>query len=167
MTKLNYAQEIIDYCKKNRISSTQVADALGKTGVLPNIKPLNLDHHKVGLVRCIFTAFDSNYQLHDEIQEINEDEVALIFCHELKEQAVLGELVSKYCLYYKMKVSVNQKCIFAFIAGILVCCMYKHYKNNPVNGMKNLQMVPKQERVNDSVVGITSSITHLGADFIP
>jgi regulator of RNase E activity RraA len=101
MTKLNYAQEIIDYCKKNRISSTQVADALGKTGVLPNIKPLNLDHHKVGLVRCIFTAFDSNYQLHDEIQEIKEDEIALIFCHELKDQAVLGELISKYCLYYK------------------------------------------------------------------
>ena len=26
-----------------------------------------------------------------------------------------------------MKLSVNQKCILAFIAGMLVCCMYKRY----------------------------------------
>ena len=67
-----------------------------------------------------------------------------------------------------MKLSVNQKCILSFIAGILFCCMYKHYKYNSVNGMKNLQvMVPKQERMNDSVVGIPSSITQMGADFLP
>ena len=51
MTKLNYAQEIIDYCKKNRISSTQVADALGKTGVLPNIK--TYDRYVIKLLRII------------------------------------------------------------------------------------------------------------------
>ena len=38
-----------------------------------------------------------------------------------------------------MKLSVNQKCILSFIAGMLVCCMYKHYQNNVVvNGMGNL-----------------------------
>ena len=41
-----------------------------------------------------------------------------------------------------MKLSVNQKCILSFIVGILVCCMYKHYKNNPVNGMENIKAKP-------------------------
>tara|TARA_B100001094_G_C17510331_1_gene475270 strand:+ start:272 stop:457 length:186 start_codon:yes stop_codon:yes gene_type:complete len=37
-----------------------------------------------------------------------------------------------------MKLSVTQKCILSFIVGILVCCIYKHYKNNSVNGMENI-----------------------------
>jgi len=59
-----------------------------------------------------------------------------------------------------MKLSVNQKCILSFIAGMLVCCMYKHYQSNVVvNGMGNLPVMPIQQpqrRVGDTVVGISS-----------
>ena len=60
-----------------------------------------------------------------------------------------------------MKLSVNQKCILSFIAGMLVCCMYKHYQNNVVvNGMGNVPVMPIQQpqrRVGDNVVGISST----------
>ena len=38
-----------------------------------------------------------------------------------------------------MKLSVNQKCILAFIAGMLVCCMYKRY--TVLEGMKPTMVV--------------------------
>ena len=69
-----------------------------------------------------------------------------------------------------MKLSVNQKCILSFIAGMLVCCMYKHYHNNVVvNGMLNLpERMPlqqQQQKDYDSVVGTPSTSTQMVASF--
>ena len=67
-----------------------------------------------------------------------------------------------------MKLSVNQKCILSFIAGMLVCCMYKHYQNNVVvNGMGNLPekmmlIQAPQRRDGDNVVGVSSLTQSVG-----
>ena len=44
---MNYEDKIIEFCKKNRVSTTEVADALGKSGVLEGPKPLNENFYKV------------------------------------------------------------------------------------------------------------------------
>jgi hypothetical protein len=50
---MDCAREIIDFCRKNRVSSTEVADALGKTGVFPKVQPINHNQYMVGLVHCV------------------------------------------------------------------------------------------------------------------
>jgi hypothetical protein len=64
---MNYAQKIMDFCRKNRVSTTEVADALGKTGVFPRVLPVSHDQYRVGQVRCIFTANGSNYAVHEQV----------------------------------------------------------------------------------------------------
>ena len=57
---MNYKEKILDFCKKNRVSTTEVADALGKSGVLHGLKPICQNHYKVGVVRtAIILVFPS------------------------------------------------------------------------------------------------------------
>lgn len=97
----NYEQLIIEYCKENRVSTTEVADALGKQGVLPSAKPLNQGHYKVGKVFPVFTAYGSNYEVHDQILSVSKNDVVMIFTHRCDNLAIFGELVAKFLLFYK------------------------------------------------------------------
>lgn len=94
-------KEIISYIKRNRVSTTEVADALGKSGVMNDISPISTGMFKVGKVRCIFTANNSNYDLHEQIKAVKEGEVVIFFAHNCAKRALFGELVSKYLLLYR------------------------------------------------------------------
>ncbi len=98
---MDHASKIIDFCIKNRVSSTEVADALGKGGVFPNVHPINQNQHVAGLVRCIFTANNSNYAVHEQIRDVKEGDVVIVFTHNCNNRAILGDLVSKYILLYR------------------------------------------------------------------
>lgn len=98
---MNYQEQILDYCIANRISTTEVADALGKKGVIPNVQPINFNQFRVGRVRPIFTANNSNYAVHEQIRDVQKGEVVIIFTHNCDDRAIIGDLVSKYVLLYK------------------------------------------------------------------
>lgn len=98
---MSYTSKIIDFCIENRVSTTEVADALGKSGVLAKMVALNINQYRVGPVRVIFTANNSNYAVHEQIRDVKEGEVVIIFSHECNERAIIGELVAKYILLYK------------------------------------------------------------------
>lgn len=98
---MDYEQAIIDLCARNRISTTEVADALGKSGVLPTPKPLIDGQYAVGRIRCAFTAYGSNYELHSHLENAQPGEVLLIFTHECESRAVLGSLVTKFLGLYR------------------------------------------------------------------
>ena len=99
--KNNYLLQLIDFCQKNRVSTTEIADALEKSGVFPRVKPLNFNQYKLGPVRCIFTANKSNYALHEQIKNVQQGDVVVIFTYNCDDRAVLGDLISKYVLLYK------------------------------------------------------------------
>jgi len=94
---------IINYLKKNRISTTEVADALGKKGVFKNIKPINQlsNFHKVGKIKCIFAAHKSNYLVHDGIEGLEKEDIPIIFAYNCFNNSIIGDLISKYVLLYK------------------------------------------------------------------
>lgn len=94
-------EQIISFIKKNRVSTTEVADALGKTGVLPNVLPVIDDVHEVGRIHCVFTANESNYQLHEEISQVEDNDIVIVFTEHCGERAILGDLVAKYALLYR------------------------------------------------------------------
>lgn len=103
---MNYQEKILEYCIANRISTTEVADALGKTGVLPKVQPINFNKFCAGKVRPIFTANNSNYSVHEQIRDVKKGEVVIIFTYNCDNRAIIGDLVSKYILLYKGAVSI-------------------------------------------------------------
>ena len=93
-------ERIIDYLVRNRVSTTEVADALGKTGVLPNVMPVNRGHYKAGKIKWIYAYEESNWPIHEQVQDIEEDCVVFVEAFDCGDRAVFGELVSKYILLY-------------------------------------------------------------------
>jgi len=49
----NIREKIVDFCLDNRISLTEVSDALGKKEPFPEVFPINIGKYSAGRVRCI------------------------------------------------------------------------------------------------------------------
>jgi regulator of RNase E activity RraA len=101
MSNSSLAQQIVDTITANRISTTEVADALGKRGVLRGVGAMTENLHRVGIVRPVFTAHDSNYAVHDQIRDIQPGEVCVIYAHACDDRAIIGDLVSKFVTLYR------------------------------------------------------------------
>ena len=94
------SEKIIDYLTRNRVSTTEVADCLGKTGVLPNLMPCNSGFYKAGKIIWIYAYDESNWPVHEQLQNIEEDGIVFVDVLNCGERAIFGELVSKYILLY-------------------------------------------------------------------
>ena len=106
MEKTNIIEEIIDYLVRNRVSTTEVADALGKTGVLSNVMPVNRGHYKAGKIKWIYAYEESNWPIHEQIQNLPEDCIVFVEMFGCRDRAVFGELVSKYILLYRQSKAI-------------------------------------------------------------
>lgn len=94
-------KEIIDYIKRNRVSTTEVADCLGKSGALENVLPINRGHFKVGNVKWVYAYKETNWDVHEQIVSTQEDDIVFIDAIDCGNRAIIGELVSKYILLYR------------------------------------------------------------------
>ena len=106
---MDFAQKIIDYCMENRVSTTEVADALGKSGVIPHMIAVTQDLYRVGPVRPVFAANISNYLVHEQVRDVQKGEVVIIFTYNCEERAIIGELIAKYILLYRGAAAVIVK----------------------------------------------------------
>ncbi len=93
--------KIIEYLIKNKVSSVEVSDALGKNGVIHGLQAINEGHFVCGEVEYIYTYNNSNWELHKQIQNISENKVVYIDTFNCNDRAVLGDIVSKYIMLYK------------------------------------------------------------------
>jgi len=93
--------EIISLIKSNRISTTEVSDALGKKGGILGVKPLNSGKFAVGNIFHCHPHSDSNYEVHLAVQNVKQNDIVLISPIGFTEVSVIGDLISKYCLLYK------------------------------------------------------------------
>lgn len=103
---MDICEKIIDYLVHNRVSTTEVADALGKTGVIPNLMPVNRGHYKAGKIKWIYAYEQSNWPVHEQIQEIEEDNIVFVQVFDCGDRAIFGELVSKYLLLYRQSKAI-------------------------------------------------------------
>jgi len=99
-------ENIISLIKTNRISTTEVSDALGKKGGLLGVKPLNRGKFAVGEIFQCNPRNDSNYEVHKSIQSVKQNNIVLITPSNFTEVAVFGDLVAKYCLLYKQAAAI-------------------------------------------------------------
>ncbi len=103
---MNFTDQIIDKIKRNRISTTEIADCMNKSGNIPNVYALNKGHFRVGKVFWVYAYNESNWEVHDQLRNIQEGQIALIETFNCKKRAVFGELVSKYLILYKQVAAI-------------------------------------------------------------
>lgn len=93
--------KIIEYIKRNKVSTTEVADCLGKSGAIPNLMAVNRGHFCVGEVVWTYALDESNWTVHRDISDIEPGCILMIDVINCKKRAVIGELVAKYVLLYR------------------------------------------------------------------
>lgn len=98
---MNYKEQIIRYIKTNRVSTTEITDCMDKTGVIPNALPLNRGHVAVGPIHWVYTYGESNWHLHEQIQEVKEGSIVFIEEFDCNNRAVFGDIVAKYLILYR------------------------------------------------------------------
>ena len=98
---MDIKQKIIDFIRRNRVSTTEVADCLGKSGVLENVMPINRGHFKVGNIKWVCAHAESNWDVHEQVISTEENDVVFIEAFDCKHRAIIGELVCKYILLYR------------------------------------------------------------------
>lgn len=94
-------EKIIDYIRKNRVSTTEVADCLGKAGAIEGVNALNPRHFAVGEIEYLFAIEESNWTVHEDLAEnMPSDKIVIIDAIDVNGRAIIGDLVSKYILLY-------------------------------------------------------------------
>lgn len=93
--------EIINYIKSNRVSTTEVADCMNKSGLFENAYCLNRGQFRVGNVKWVYAYDESNWSVHEQIRNIQSGDIVMIEAFNCGERATIGELVTKYILLYQ------------------------------------------------------------------
>lgn len=90
--------EIIDFIEKNRISTAEIGDALGKVGGIDGVVPLIKDLHFVGEVFYTFAYADSNWMIHNDAINVSKNSVVFIENLDNTNKALFGEIVSRFII---------------------------------------------------------------------
>jgi len=93
--------KILEYVRRNQVSTTEIADCLGKTGVVPNVSSLNRGLFRAGYVRYIYGHSESNWTIHEQARDVQEGEIVFLDGINVNERALCGELVSKFIVLYR------------------------------------------------------------------
>lgn len=100
-------EEMRDYIRTNRLSTTEIADAMGKVGFLKNVFSINPGLHAVGVIEHIVVSNRNNSSVHSVIANLEPGKVLLITVDSaLEELAFLGDLMIKSAILYKQAVAV-------------------------------------------------------------
>jgi regulator of RNase E activity RraA len=93
--------EMIKLIETNKISTTEVADVLGKTGQINGLYALNKRHFVVGEVAFVYALNNSNWEVHRQLDSLD-CENKIVYVHPVNcDRSIFGDLVSKYTLLYK------------------------------------------------------------------
>ena len=103
---MNIKEQIIEYIKKNRVSTTEIADCMGKTGAVENVSAINRGHFRVGEVKWVYAYEESNWSIHEQIVDVEENKLIFVQTFNCGKRAAFGELVSKYLLLYRQSVAI-------------------------------------------------------------
>ena len=99
---MSIIEQALDLIEANKISTTEIADVLGKTGQIEGVRALNAGMFKAGEVKVIYAINNSNYEVHKQLAESNDIKDKILFVYNVNcDRAVFGDLVSKYIMLYK------------------------------------------------------------------
>jgi 4-hydroxy-4-methyl-2-oxoglutarate aldolase len=99
-------ERLIELIRENRISTTEVSDALGKRGHISGPLPLTSSFHVVGEVHFIYNYEGSNYPIHEQVADIPKGKLTYIHAFDCGENAVFGDIVSKFIMLYRRSLAI-------------------------------------------------------------
>lgn len=91
--------KIIHCLEINKVSTEEVADILGKTGVVKGVYPIDDNIYVVGEIQYVYAFNNSNWPIHEQLRDLQPNRVLFvdtIFVDD--EHAVFGELVSTFIM---------------------------------------------------------------------
>lgn len=94
-------EKIINYIRINKVSTTEVADCLDKSGVISGIYPVNAGQFCVGKIRWVYAYDESNWDVHRLIRDVEKGEIVFLEEFNCGGRAIVGELVTKFLILYK------------------------------------------------------------------
>lgn len=99
---MDITDKIIEYIEINRVSTTEIADILGRTGEINRkIKPLVPKKRAVGKVFYAPSFNESNWYTHYFLQDAPPNSMVFVEGINCDERALFGSLVAKYGILYK------------------------------------------------------------------
>jgi len=98
---MNIKTQLSDLIGRDRISTTMACDVMNKTGWIQGITPLNKGHHLAGEVKYVFAHSGTNYHLHEQIAEIDEDKIIFVDAIDCDQKAVMGDIMASYLLQHR------------------------------------------------------------------
>lgn len=90
---------IIHYLENNKVSTEEIADILGKTGVVKGVCPIIDGQYVVGEIQYVYAYNNSNWPVHEQLRGLKPNRVLFvdtIFVDD--DHAVFGELVSSFIM---------------------------------------------------------------------
>jgi len=99
-------KNIIDFIKRNRVSTTELADCMDKSGSIQNVKAVNRGHFAVGNLKYVYACNGTNWDLHKQIETVEDGDVVFVDVLDTPQKAVFGDLVSKYLILYKQSSAI-------------------------------------------------------------
>jgi regulator of RNase E activity RraA len=102
----NIESDLVDYIRRNRVSTTEVADCLGKLGALPEVLPVNSGLFCAGPIFLTIAHSNSNWSVHEEIRRAPAGSIVVIETIDCDGRAIIGDLVAKYLTLYKQVAAI-------------------------------------------------------------
>ena len=66
---MDACDKIIDKIRRNRVSTTEIADCMEKTGAITGVYAVNAGHFRVGRVFWAYAYNESNWELHEQVRD--------------------------------------------------------------------------------------------------
>lgn len=99
---MDIVDQALDLIEANKISTSEISDVLGKSGLIEGLHPLNSGLFKAGVVKVVYAINDSNYEVHKQLSECDDIKDKILFIFNVNcSRAIFGALVSKYIMLYK------------------------------------------------------------------
>lgn len=94
----NIKQQIIESIRTNHMSTEEIGDVLGKTGVVEDVFPVASGLYTVGEIQYIYAHSNTNWPVHEQIRSLEPGKVLFVDAIEVDDYAIFGELVSMYII---------------------------------------------------------------------
>ena len=95
------SRQIVEYIDEKKMSTEEVSDAMGKTGVVKGSKPIAKGQFAVGVVQYVYTYLDSNWAIHEQIRDLRKDVIVFVDDINVTDKALFGQLVSRFIIQKK------------------------------------------------------------------
>ena len=94
----NIKRQIIEHIRTYHMSTEEIGDILGKTGVIDDVFPIMSGLYTVGEIQYVYAHSNTNWPVHEQIRYLEQEKVLFVDAIDVDNYAIFGELVSMFII---------------------------------------------------------------------